>query len=96
MVCLARLVSFLVFKKYIFTMGYGCTTAEFMVFIHGLFTGDIGKNLESTKRFRDEMSYKVESLQKTVEGISLVCDSNHSSLGSNLEKIASIIYYIIL
>ena len=51
--------------------------------------GDIGKNLESTKRFRDEMSYKVESLQKTVEGISLVCDSNHSSLGSNLEKIAS-------
>ena len=45
--------------------------------------GDIGKNLESTKRFRDEMSYKVESLQ------SLVCDSNHSSLGSNLEKIAS-------
>ena len=42
--------------------------------------GDIGKNLESTKRFRDEMSYKVESLQKTVEGI---------SLGSNLEKIAS-------
>ena len=39
--------------------------------------GDIGKNLESTKRFRDEMSYKVESLQKTVEGISLVCDSNH-------------------
>lgn len=51
--------------------------------------GDIGKNLESTRRFRDEMSYKVESLQKTVEGISLVCDSNHSSLGSNLEKIAS-------
>jgi NhaP-type Na+/H+ or K+/H+ antiporter len=41
-VCLARLVSFLVFKKYIFTMGYGCTTAEFMVFIHGGLRGAVG------------------------------------------------------
>jgi len=51
--------------------------------------GDIGKNLESTKRYRDELNFKVDNLQKTIEGISVVCDSNHSSLGSNLEKIAS-------
>ena len=42
MVCFARLVSFLVFKKYIFNLGYGCTSAEFMVYIHGGLRGAVG------------------------------------------------------
>ena len=42
MVCLARLVSFMVFKHWIFTCGYGCTVPEFMVYIHGGLRGAVG------------------------------------------------------
>lgn len=39
---LSRCISFLFFKKEIFTLGYGCTMKEFAVFIHGGLRGAVG------------------------------------------------------
>ena len=38
----SRMVTLLIFKKQIFTLGYGCTTNEFIVFIHGGLRGAVG------------------------------------------------------
>lgn len=41
-VCLCRLISFGLFKKWIFTMGYGCTISEFIIYVHGGLRGAVG------------------------------------------------------
>jgi hypothetical protein len=38
----SRLFSLFIFKKQIFSYGYGCTMGEFLVFIHGGLRGAVG------------------------------------------------------
>jgi len=38
---------------------------------------DIGKNLETTKRYREEINLKVNGFERQLNGISDNCDNNH-------------------
>jgi len=41
-VSLCRLISFGLFQKWIFTLGYGCTISEFIIYVHGGLRGAVG------------------------------------------------------
>ena len=49
---------------------------------------DIGKNLESTKRFRDGITLTVNAIQKQMESISSNCDTNHMKMTEHSNRIA--------
>jgi hypothetical protein len=51
-----RLISFFIFKKQIFTYGYGCTMKEFAVFIHGGLRGAVGLSFAMLANADEQLS----------------------------------------
>ena len=50
--------------------------------------GEIGKNLEKTHRFREEVTVKVGGFSKRLDKISDCCDNNHISMSQLIERIS--------
>ena len=51
-----RMISFFLFKKQIFTYGYGCTSREFAVFIHGGLRGAVGLSFAMLANADEQLS----------------------------------------
>lgn len=49
---------------------------------------DIGKNLESTKRFREDINVAMNALKRNVDRISGICDQNHIDSKQHLDRIS--------
>ena len=49
---------------------------------------DIGKNLDSTKRFREEITLMVGGFQKQIDKISSNCDTNHMKFSQHVDHIS--------
>ena len=50
--------------------------------------GEIGKNLEKTHKFREEITVKVGSFSKRLDKISDCCDNNHIAQSQLIERIS--------
>lgn len=50
--------------------------------------GEIGKNLESTKRFRNETDRMVEKLEERIDKAMTNCDGNHTKMSGHIDRIS--------
>ena len=49
---------------------------------------DIGKNLEKTKNYKEEVQVKVEGFQRQLDRLADNCDGNHSKFSNHIDHIA--------
>ena len=49
---------------------------------------DVSDNVEKTRQFKEEINFKVTHQLKTLDKIMNNCDSNHSNMGSHVDRIA--------